>query len=83
MVVIYEGSRMWRERCATGATRGKSRMGEIRSSKFRVPRNSDIEPSFVSPFPPVSPVSRGDATGQGMDGEADHYGDIRPGVENL
>ena len=27
---------MMRERCATGATRGKSRTGEIQSSKFRV-----------------------------------------------
>ena len=37
----------------------------------------------IWPFPPVSRVSRGDPAGHGTDGEADHYGDIRPGVKNL
>ena len=30
----------------------------VRGSKFRKPRTSDLEPSRVSPFPPVSHVSR-------------------------
>ena len=52
----------------------------VPGSKFRVPRTSDLEPSSVSPFPPVS---RGDATSQGTDGAANRYGEIRPGIENL
>lgn len=61
MVVIYEGSRMRREGCATGATRGKSRTGEIRSSKFRVRSSENLKPSAVSrvsPVPPGDPWAR-------------------------
>lgn len=56
-----------------------------RDSKFEVLNAADFgpQPSPVSPFPSVSRVSRGDPAGQGTDGEADHYGGIRPGVENL
>ena len=52
-------------------------------SMFRIPRTFDREPSSASPFPPVSRVLGDDTTGQGMDGEVDCYGEIRPGVESL
>ena len=32
---------------------------DVRGSEFRKPQTSDLEPSLVSPVPPVSPVSRG------------------------
>ena len=62
---------------------GRDSKFEVPGSMFRIPRTSDLEPSAVALFQQVSRISRGDATGQGTDGEADHDGDIRPGVENL
>ena len=67
-------------RDAPGKQDGRDPKFEVRGSKFRIPRTSDPEPSSVSLF---SPVSRGDSSGQGTDGEADHHGDIRSGVEDL
>ena len=72
---------------ARGATRGKSRTGEIKSSKFQVRcseylelRTSNHKHTSVATVPLVS---RGDLAGLGAAGEVDHYGDIEPGVESL
>jgi hypothetical protein len=61
MVVIYESSRMRHERCATGAMRGKSRMGKIQSSKFAVRSSENLKlgpRTFASRLSRQSRVSR-------------------------
>ena len=69
------------------ATRGKSRTGEIKSSKFRVrgSENLELRTSNQNHTSVVlfSTVSRGDLAGLGTAGEVDHYGDIEPGLESL
>jgi len=42
---------------------GRDSKFEVPGSMFRIPRTSDLEPSSVWPFPPVSRVSRGEPAG--------------------
>jgi hypothetical protein len=85
MVVIYEGSRMLKKSSSATDRDAGERMvclGWLVSLVFLVEPEQLEEPSKPNRSVLLIPgLAR--RSSLGTDGEADHYGDIRPGVENL